>query len=40
MNKPKVTLKCPANAHAAPRERIVEISVVADDGQLYGGLLS
>lgn len=40
VNKPKVTLKCPANTYAAQRERIVEFSVIADDGKLYGGLLS
>jgi hypothetical protein len=40
INKPTATLRCPANAHSAPRERIVEFSVVCDDGELRGGLLS
>ena len=38
--KPKITTKCPTNAHTAPRETIAEFSVIADDGNLYGGLLS
>ncbi len=33
--KPKVTLRCPANAYAGPNERIIEYSA---DGQ--GGLIS
>lgn len=36
MSKPRVTLKCPANVHTSPNERIIEFSF--PDGT--GGLIS
>jgi hypothetical protein len=38
--KPRFVVRCPANYYATVRERIAEFSVIADDGKLYGGLLS
>jgi hypothetical protein len=37
MAKPRVTLKCPANAHTGPDERIIEFS---DGVGATGGLIS
>lgn len=40
--KPKVTLKCPANVHTGPNERIVEFTFPGTNGDVYqqGGLIS
>ena len=39
MAKPKVSTKCPANAHAASDQRIVEFSFPGTKGPM-GGLIS
>jgi hypothetical protein len=39
MPKPKVELRCPANAHTGPHERTIEFSYVSG-GKLYGGLIN
>lgn len=41
--KPRVTLKCPANVHSGPTERIVEFSHICNTAAgrvLRGGLIS
>ena len=42
MPKPKVALKCPANMHTLPDERIIEFTFPGTQGDLYqqGGLIS
>lgn len=39
MKKPRVITKCPANAGAAPNERIIEFSALGIHGPV-GGLIS
>lgn len=39
IQKPHVEVNPVANSHAAERTRIIEASVIADDGKLYGCLI-